>query len=297
MASWLNKQRIRGFSVLIYEELIRTRVLTIAAAMAFYFVLALFPLLILFASLLGYLPGHDVFATLLDLVRILMPVEAVQLIQKVVASVSTPHRGGLLSFGILGYLWAVTGGFVATIEALDVAYDVEVSRRWWNDRLQALLLTFVSGIPVSFALVTSTAGPAFGRLIQRLVAVPPALSLLWIFIHFVVTVSMYVLGVELLYHLGPNTRRSFSSAFPGALVAVAGWFAGSFCLNFYLAHFANYNKTYGSLGAVIALMLWFYLVALSILVGGEINAELWKARHSRGSDDPMNRAIPGIPAA
>jgi membrane protein len=297
MVPWPNVTQIRRFSVLIYEELLRTRVLTIAAAMAFYFFLALFPLLILFASLLGYLPGHDVFATLLRLVKVLVPSDAMDMVEKVVASVVTPHRGGLLSFGVAGYLWAVNGGFAATIEALDVANDVEVSRPWWRDRLQALLLTFVSGVPVSFALLTSTAGPAFGRLIGRLVLVPPALSVLWILMHFVVTVSMFVLGVELLYHFGPNTRRSFSSTFPGAVVAVAGWFGGSFCLNFYLSHFANYNKTYGSLGAVIALMLWFYLVALSILVGGEINAELWKARHTRRSDDPMNRAIPGIPAA
>ncbi len=296
MGSWLDFARIRRFVVLIYGELERTRVLTIAAAMAFYFFLALFPLLILLASLLGYLPGHDIFTTLVTLLEALMPADAVNLIEKVVMSVVTPHRGGLLSFGVIGYLWAVTGGFVATIEAMDMAYDVEVSRRWWRDRLQALLLAFVSGIPVALALLTSTAGPAFGRLLERVLVVRPAIAAFGTLLHFCFTISMYVLGVELLYHLGPNIRRSFRSAFPGAVVAVIGWFLGSSCLNFYLAHFANYNKTYGSLGAVIALMLWFYLIALSILVGGEVNAELWKARHPV-EDGPMDRAIPGIPSA
>lgn len=297
MAFDFSRRRLSEFGNTVYEELLRTRVFTIAAAMAFYFFLALFPLLILFSSLLGYLPGHDVFDSMLALLRMLVPADAMDLVQKFVTGVVTPHRGGLLSFGVLGYLWAATGGFAAAIEALDVAYDVPVSRSWWRDRIQALLLTFTSGLLVSVSLVTLMVGPIVLRLMDRVVHVPPKVYFVWPSVHLVFTVVTFILGVELLYYLGPNTKRSFLSTFPGAIFAVVCWFGWSACLNFYISHFAHYNRMYGSLGAVIALMLWFYLIALAILIGAEMNAELWKRRHKLREDDPMNRAIPGIPNA
>jgi membrane protein len=109
-----------------------------------------------------------------------------------------------------------------------------------------------------------------------------------------------VFATELLYYFGPNLKQPFVATLPGALVAVCGFFLGSAVLDFYFEHFANYNKTYGSLGAVIILMLWFYVIGLFILMGAEINAEMAKRRKKLAEGRPvttLERAMPGAPAA
>ncbi|HEY0758688.1 MAG TPA: YihY/virulence factor BrkB family protein [Acidisarcina sp.] len=264
------------FAIVIYGELLRTRAFVIAAALAFYSVLSLVPMLVIFSSLLAYLPIPDVFNQLLDLMAEFVPPDAMNLVQHIMISVMTPHRGGVLSFGILGYLWASTGGFSAMIEALDIAYDVKTSRSWWRDRLQALLLTFTTGGLLTVSMLALMAGPSFGRMITEVFPIPRKFALMWPVLRLGVTFVTFVLGIALLYTLGPNRRQRLVSNWPGALVTVFGWFVGSFGFSFYIRHFANYNTTYGSLGAVIVLMLWFYIIALSTLIGAELNAELLK---------------------
>jgi membrane protein len=285
----------------VYDELFRTRAFTVAAAMAFYFFLSLIPLLAIISALLGYLPIPHLFEQLLDLMAIFVPPESMQLVEKIAAGVLAPHRGGLLSLGILGYLWSATGGFVACIEALNIAYDVLLERSWWRDRLQALLLTFTTGGLSMVALFCVIAGPHFGHLLTQLFGLPKSFAEMWPLLRLIGMFVASVVSVELLYYLGPKRKQRFLSTLPGAVVAVLGFFAGSEVMTFYFSHFADYNKTYGSLGAVIMLMLWFYVLALFILIGAELNAELAKRRQLRGRDHdqryPFDRPMPGVPAA
>ncbi len=285
----------------VYAELFRTRAFAIAAGMAFYFLLSIVPLLFVASAILGYLPIPNLFDQLLDMMASFVPPDAMTMVEKIVASVLAPHRGGLLSFGILGYLWAASGGFSATIDALNVAYDVMSERSWWRDRVQALILTLTTGAFSLVALLCVIAGPYFGRFMARLFPIPHQFAYAWPLIRSASTFVAIVIAIEVLYYLGPNQKQRFRSTFPGAILAVAGFFAGSTVLDFYFAHFSNYNKTYGSLGAVIILMLWFYVIALFILIGAELNAELAKRRqmrlHDRSSRDPFDEPIPGVPAA
>ena len=138
-------RKAAGLAVVVFNELCRSRAFTVAAALAYYSLLSLVPLLIVFASLLRFLPVSNIVAQLLGMLAALMPPESMQLIDSVVLSILEPGHVKILSFGILSYLWAATGGFSALIEALDIAYDVTKSRPWWRDRLQALLLTFTVG--------------------------------------------------------------------------------------------------------------------------------------------------------
>lgn len=291
--------RLSKFLLKVSNELDRTRTFVIGAALAFYFLLALIPLLIVLSSLLGYLPIPDVFQQVLSLMRTMVPPEGMGLVEKIIAGVLTPHRGGLISFGLLSYVWAATGGHAALIEALDIAYDVPQPRPWWRNRLQALLLTFTSGALVTVSLLGMMAGPHFGRWLEHLLPAATGLAVAWPTLRWIVTFCTFVLGIELLYYLGPNTRHSFRSAFPGATCAVVGWFGGSFLLDYYISHFAHFNVTYGSLGAVIGLLLWFYLISIAILIGAEVNAEMLQRRRARAynASDPMNRPIPGIHSA
>ncbi|MBW4027064.1 YihY/virulence factor BrkB family protein [Acidipila rosea] len=291
------KQAIRQLPPIIYNELFRTRAFVIAAAIAFYFLLSLVPLLFIFSSLLGYLPIPNLFQQLLNMMAALVPADAMALVERIVSGVLTTHHQGLLSFGVLTYLWASTGGFSALIDALNVAYDVEVTRPWWRDRLQALLLTFTSGALAVISLIALLSGPRFGHFMVRTFGVPEAFADLWPALRIAVMFVTFVIGLELVYLMGPNRRSRVWSTLPGATFAVVTWFLGSFGLSFYLNHMSNYNATYGSLGAVIGLMLWLYLTGCAIIAGAEVNAELEKQRRGRVAARKLGRAIPGIPAA
>ena len=267
----------------VYNELWRTRVFTIAAALSFYFLLSLVPLMVIFSSLLQFLPIPDVFQRMLDLMAELVPAESMSFVETLVASILTPARGKLLTFGVAGYLWAASGGFSSLIESLDIAYDVQQSRSWWRDRVRALVLTFTSGGLVSVSLLALIAGPRVGHFLSEFFPAPMAFEHVWPLLRLAFTFLTFVLSLELIYYLGPNVKHSFSSTQPGALFAIAIWFIGSAGLSFYLSHLSNYNATYGSMGALAGLMLWFYLTGTAILTGAELNAELAKRRVRRES--------------
>ena len=273
-------RRAGSLIAVVYRELGRTRAFTVAAGLAFYFTFSLVPLLIVFASLLWYLPVTSAVSQLLAILAALIPPESLQLVQQLVLSVLQPGQVKLLSFSILGYLWASTGGFAGLIRALDIAYDVKDCRPWWRERLQALVLTFTVGGLALVSLLALIVGPEFGHFLRMFFSVPEGFAHIWPVLRWIVTIATFVTGVELVYYLGPHGRHSFGSTLPGAAVAVATWFLGSFALSFYLGHLSNYNRTYGSLGAAAGLMLWLYISSLTVLIGAEFNGELCKRRES-----------------
>jgi membrane protein len=290
----------RELSATVYQEIFRTRAFTMAAAMSYYFLLALLPLLIFLSAMLGYLPIPNLFEQLLDLLEVLVPPAAMEMVERILASLLVPHRGGLLSFGLLSYLWTASGGFAASIEALNVAYDVEKGRSWWRDRLQALLLTLTTGVLSILGLLLIIAGPRFGRLLTELFPIPEGFGDIWPSLRLITIFVIFVMAVELQYYLAPNRKQRFVETLPGALVAVVGIYLSSAGLSYYFGHLTNYNKTYGSLGAVIILMLWFYVVALLFIVGAELNAELLKqesAHREHTAMRPMPAKVKGAPAA
>jgi membrane protein len=263
-------------TVVVYNEMDRARALTVAAALAFYFLWSLVPLLILFSSLLKFLPIPNLFEQSLNVMAEVVPPYAMGFVKQVVISSLTPSRTKLLSFGIAGCLWAASGAFTILIEALDIAYDVEVSRPWWKDSIRALLLTFTSGGLALVSLLAYIVGPHFGRLLREFFFLPLSVEQLWPVLRLAITFLTFVAGLEIVYYLGPNARHSFVSTLPGAVLATAVWLVGSSGLSFYLAHLSNFNATYGSMGALVGLMLWFYLTALAILLGAELNGEILK---------------------
>jgi membrane protein len=305
--SWLKRigadhwwETARELSPTVYEELFRTRAFTMAAAMSYYFLLALLPLLIFLSAMLGFLPIPSLFDQLLDLLAVVVPPQAMQMVQHILAGLLVPHRGGLLSFGLLSYLWTASGGFAASIEALNVAYDVEKMRSWWRDRLLALLLTFTTGGLSLLGLLLIIAGPHFGHLLTELFPIPLAFADIWPSLRLVTIFVTFVVAVETQYYLAPNRKQRFADTLPGATLAVLGIFLSSGILAYYFSHFANYNKTYGSLGAVIILMLWFYVVALLFVVGAEWNAELLKLKAAQErvpAATAMPAKVKGAPAA
>jgi membrane protein len=269
-------RRIKGIGTAAaktWRGMQKNHTLAIAAGLSYYFLLSLFPAMIFAAAVLGYLPLPNLFDQLLGGLSKVMPPDSMAVVRKTLESVFTPNRAGLLSFGMLFTLWSTSGGFSAIIEGLNVAYDVPETRPIWKTRLLALELTFVVGILMVVALGVLIVGPEFGSWVARHTGTTTLFAWIWPHLRWFVAVAFTVLAVELLYFLAPNIKQRFWATLPGAMFSVAAWILSSLGLGIYLREFPNYNKTYGSLGAVIALMLWFYISGIILLVGAEFNAE------------------------
>jgi membrane protein len=259
-----------------YGNVVRNHTLQMAAALAYYFVLSLFPALILLSAVVAYLPVPDLFNQALALLARFLPADAMGLVRRVLADVISPNKGTFLSLGILGTLWAASGGFAAMIEALNIAYDVSDDRPFWKTRPLAVGLAFLTGALLLIALSVMVVGPRFGQWLAGRVHLSGLFVLLWPFIHWTVAIGFTVLAVEALYFLAPNVKQRLRATLPGAVVSVGCWITLSYLLGLYFRHFGNFNKTYGTLGAAVALMIWLYWTGFALLVGAELNEELAK---------------------
>jgi len=250
--------------------------LQMAAALSYYFVISIFPAILLVSAIVAYLPGTNPFDQVLSLMSGFVPRESIELLRKVLATVVTPNRSTLLSFGILGTLWTASGGFAAAIEALDIAYEVEEARPFWVTRPLAVGLTLLVGVLLLVALAVMIVGPQFGTWLALRTNLSWLFAQAWPYIHWTAAVLFTVLAVESMYFLAPNVKQRFWATLPGAVFSVACWIALSYTLGFYFRSFAHFNKTYGAMGAVIALMVWLYWTSFFMLVGAEMNCQLAK---------------------
>jgi membrane protein len=259
-----------------YEDVPRNHTLQMAAALSYYFVLSFFPALIFLSAIVAYLPLPDLFNQALSMMARLLPPDSMGLVRRVLSDVITPNRGTFLSLGIFGTLWASSGGFSAAIEALNIAYGVRDDRPFWKTRPLAMGLAIVIGVLMLVALSVMMVGPRFGEWVAGQVHLSHLFVLLWPYVHWSLAIAFTILAVEAMYFLAPNVKQRLRATLPGAILAVGCWIALSYVLGLYFRHFAHFNKTYGTLGAAIALMTWLYWTGFALLVGAELNCELAK---------------------
>jgi membrane protein len=270
---------VRGVRAALWrtvEGVSRKHTFQMAAAMAYYFVLALFPALVLLSAVVSYLPINDLLNQVVNLVGGVVPADSMKIVRYFVDHVIVPNRATLLSFGILGTLWSASGGFASAIEALDIAYEVEEGRPFWVTRPLAIGLTLLVGVLFLIAFAVMVVGPEFGKKLAEHHKLSWMFAAAWPYIHWAVSFGFTVLAVEFLYFIAPNVRQRFWNTLPGALISVSCWVALSYVLGIYFRSFAHFSKTYGALGAVVALMVWLYWNGFIMLLGAELNCELAK---------------------
>ena len=247
-----------------------------AAQLSYYFLLALFPLLLFLVSLLGYFAqaGSDLRNGLLNYLAAVMPGAAVTLVHTTLEEISNSAGGGKLSFGLLAALWAASNGMGAISDTLNTAYNVKETRPWWKVRLLSVLLTVSLSILIVTALVIILYGGTIGEAVAGRFGFGHVFTTLWKIVQWPIALIFVLATFNLIYNFAPNIRRNQRRFFTlGALVGVALWLLVSFGFRIYLHYFNSYSVTYGSLGALIILMLWFYFTGVAILIGGEINCE------------------------
>jgi membrane protein len=251
-------------------RLFNSQINDLAAQLAFYFLLSLFPLLIVLLTLLPFL--HLRPDPVIQWLISNAPGEASALIEANVRPLLTKASGGLLSLGIFATLWSASNATSALFRALNKAYYVEESRPFWKVKLMAIMLT----IGMVMVIAVTLALPVFGNLIltwaSRLISFPPIVASVLNIIRWVLGSVIMLLVLMLLYYTAPDVRLEWSYVLPGAAVATVGWQLISLGFSYYISSFANYTSTYGSLGGVILLMMWFFLTGFILMVGGEVNA-------------------------
>lgn len=256
-------------------DFIRNDYLDHAAALAFYFFLSLFPLLIFLAAALAYVPVPHLFDRILDLLVPVVPPDAMGVVRRIFRDI-LQRNAELISLSIAGAVLAASTGFAAMMTVLNVAYDVPEGRPFLRKRLVAVGLTLLTGAGTILVLVAVALGPSFGHFLAIYLRSGWVFAAVWPWARWAAIALFTVFSVEVIYFVAPNVKQTILAQLPGAAVAVLSWVAASWALNWYLRSFAEYSRTFGTLGAVVALMLWLYLSALAIIFGAQLNAELMK---------------------
>ncbi|WP_240374907.1 YihY/virulence factor BrkB family protein [Bacillus piscicola] len=265
-----------GTAKAFIKDIIDDRITGLAAEQAFFYMLSLFPMIILFLAVLPYF-SMDI-DRLMQFIDTLLPQETADMVQENVFSIVSETNRGLLTFGIIGTLWSASSGVNAFIRAMNQAFDVEEPRPFWKTRSLSILLTI--GLMASFIVIFALS--IFGELIlhtiSRYIFLPGALQDVLQMMRWIVTVLVMISILSVLYFLAPYKKLTYRYVLPGAVAAMLMWLAVSYGFSFYVTNFSNYSSTYGSLGGVIALMLWLFLTGLALVIGGEINAHIHKKR-------------------
>ncbi|MGM0852405.1 MAG: YihY/virulence factor BrkB family protein [Bacillota bacterium] len=260
----------KGFSKNLFSNISANDVTGLAAQIAYYFLLSLFPLLIFIVTLLPYLPVDQ--GDILGLVRDFAPGETMSMIEETLQDIMSNRNSGLLSVSIIATIWSASNGMNAIVKSLNRAYDVEETRSFIATRLMSILLTLAMILVFVVALLLPVFGKQIGLLLFSQFGFSEQFLTVWNGIRWAISpIILFIIFVGL-YYFAPSKRIKCLSAFPGAIFATLGWVLASLAFSYYVGSFGNYSATYGSIGGIIVLMIWFYLTGIIIMIGGEINA-------------------------
>jgi membrane protein len=269
----------------LLRGMMQDELLTRAAALSFYFIFALFPMALSLMAILGLMAQtQDLHTSLLGEFGQLVPSSALALIEDTIRELSQHSSRWKLAFGLLLALWSGSSGMNSIMDALDRCYGVRDSRPYWLRLLISLGLTATISALTLAALAIVLFGGSLVEFLGSSIGLSRFAVMVWQIAEWPIALIFVLFSLALVYFLAPDTRGRWRWLTPGSVVGVVAWVAASLLLRAYLHFFNSYSKTYGSLGAVMVLLLWLYLTGLAILMGGKINAEIEhaqaeKARH------------------
>ena len=266
---------VRAIKVAV-TEFQRDDALGLAAQLAFYLILALFPFLLVLVSLMGTFSSPALASNVLEYFREVTPPQVYQIIDSYLSDTISGNNPapGLFSIGLVITLWSASGAFAALINALNKAYDVEETRPFWKVRGIALLMTLGLSVLILMGVSLLVAGPGIGEVIAGFFGLSSTFELIWNIVRWPAALFFMVFTVALLYYFAPDANQPFRWITPGGFIGVILWVLASLVFRFYVTNFGSYDETYGSIGAVIVLLLYLYISSLTVLFGAELNATL-----------------------
>ena len=251
-----------------------------AAELGYYFLFALFPTLVSASALLGIVArsASDIYVKLLNYLALVVPHDAMGIVLETFNQTTANSTGGKIGFGLAAAIWSASVGFSAIQDTLNIVYKVKETRPFWRARGSAMLVTVLLSLIVTVTLTCLFLGTFLSHWVRDHIHNPRLGLVYGISVHVifdVATAAMLILLFAVIYYFAPDIKnKRWRWLTPGAAIGIACWFVASIALRIYLHYFNSYSVTYGSLGAVIILLTWFYITGLTLLLGAEINSEI-----------------------
>ena len=267
---------LKNLLLSVYREMNRDRAFDGAAVLAYYLTLAIFPATIALLAVTPYLPIARVDQAIMDLMREALPTSTADMFEGVVQQVTSERRGGLLTFGIAAAYWSASNGMYAIMRQLNVAFDVKEGRPFLRARGTALLLSLLFGVLVLAGFSLIVLGGVIQSWIGDRLGFSPVLLDGFIVFRWIVIVLSLLLAISATYYLAPNRHAPFRLVTPGSASATILLIVASYGFSLYTSHFDNYSNVYGSIGAMVLLMLWLYIAGLVVIAGAEVDEVLEK---------------------
>ncbi len=257
-----------------WKEVQDDDVLGLAAQLSYYFFLALFPAILFLLAVASFFPLANVADDVGNSLGPFVSPQVLSLIQDQMRRLADNQNGGLLTFGVLGALWSSSAALVSIVGALNRVYDIDEARPWWKVRLVAIGLTFGLALIVLTALSLVLLGPTLAEKLGQTTGWGAPFEWTWLILQWPLVFLLVATGIGLVYYFGPDADQDWVWISPGAVVATVLWLLISLVFKFYVANFTDYQASYGAVGAVIVVLLWFYVSGIALLTGAEMNAEI-----------------------
>lgn len=244
---------------------------TYTAALAFQLFFSLFPFLLFMVALISVLDLQPFFDWLRQQAALMMPQAAMGLVDMVIEQMQT-QKLGLFSLGILLALWTASAAVRSVMEATNKAYGVKEGRPAWKRVPLSLFYTVAIAATLLLAAGVMVTGPQLLGWLAQYVGIEQLIIELWTWLRWPLAVGLLMLAVAVVYYVAPDVQQEFRFITPGSVLAVVVWISASLGFGYYAQNFANYNATYGSIGAIIIFLLYLYISSAVLLFGAEMNA-------------------------
>lgn len=261
---------------------------TYAAALAFQLLFSLFPFMLFLIALVGFLHLPHFFDWIRQQTALFLPGQALTLVNEVIDQLQE-RKAGLMSFGILLALWTASAAVRSLMVAMNSAYDVSEGRPAWKRIPLSVLYTLGIALMLLLAAALMLIGPQIAGWIGAQVGVGDFVVTLWSWLRWPLVVILMMLAVATIYYVTPDVQQSFRFITPGSVISVLVWILASVGFGIYVQNFSNYDATYGSVGAIIVLLLYFYISSAVLLFGAELNAVI--EHHSAQGKDPGEKVM------
>jgi membrane protein len=273
-----------------YNETLADDVFNLAAQQAYYFFFALFPALLALLSIASFFPIENLIGQTTAMLQRVAPEDVTNIVTDQIRKIGESDAGGILTIAFLFTLWSSSSAVVAMCSTLNTAYDITEGRPWWKVRLTAIGITIGLALFILISMTLVIAGPSLAEKVAEAMRLGPAFTWTWTILQWPVVFTLVATAVALVYYFAPDAEQDWLWITPGSVLATLLWIVASLAFRFYVTNFASYNETYGAIGGVMVLLLWFYVSGMALLIGAELNAEI---EHASPYGKDVGEKVPG----
>lgn len=272
------------------KESLADDVFNLAAQQAYYFFFALFPALLALISIAAFFPVENMMGEIVQRLSQVAPKDVVTIITDQIGEIARSNTGGVLTLAFVFTLWSSSAAVMSLTTTLNAAYDITEGRPWWKVRLIALGLTIGLALFILVSMALIIVGPTLAERLAVSMNLGPAFEWTWKIVQWPVVFVLVATAIAMVYYFAPDAEQEWVWITPGSVLATALWVLISLGFKFYVSNFASYNETYGTIGGVMVLLLWFYVSGIAILAGAELNAEI---EHASPYGKAAGEKVPG----